>query len=365
MLTPNQVEAYHREGFLIVPSVFTREEIETFQRAGTEHARSGAAGWFLHKIQGLQDLWLDARLISIARALLDGPITYFLEATFLRKSFAENPYPGGRRNLHHDAKGTPGHLYNRMHEPMDFAYPVLRMGIYMQNYSEWSGALKVSPGSHKIDTSKFDQAALPFVNVIARPGDVVCFNTRTLHTTNALRARSEPDLVLSPDEEALAIAEVPEAFLPHPPLREAMFIDYSESNWMADLFIKNRACQAWDSHDGLVAAFHDRDMAKNADRAGIQLRMDSAVIEAVRMINSNAVNGVLQADGAAILLKLPKLCQYAKECSPHFPLIPELAESYTSESLVVLANEIAHRLKAYIKTSPTRSRDIHMEGGDP
>jgi hypothetical protein len=361
MLTPSQTDHCHREGYVIVPNVFSAAEVAAFRGSAAAHGTSGTVNCALHTVPALAGLWLDPRLIAIAKDLLDGPITYFAESAYSRYGFSENAHSIGR-HLHHDAKGMRKHLFNRRHEASERSYPAVRFGIYLQDYAVCSGALKVSPGSHKIDTSDFDQAKLPYVNIASRPGDVVCFCMRTLHSGLSVRLKNNPEIALSPAEEDIQLARTPEAFLPNPPLREIIFLDYVGMDEAADLYIKNRVCHSAQSIEGMVAAFQSQGMAAAAAAAGITLRMDAAVVESVVRATQATVGGIIQKEGLPYLRALPSLCRHAAEFSPYFSLIPKLDDSYTLKTVVLLKNEIGRRLQAYTATGATKAPDLHMQG---
>lgn len=80
--------------------------------------------------------------------------------------------------------------------------PCWRFAVYFQDYTKFSGALAVMPGSHLGNVDFFDPV---IAHVIAsQPGDVVIWNLRTMHQPNTT---------------------IPG--LPHAPGRNAIIFDYA------------------------------------------------------------------------------------------------------------------------------------------
>src|SRR4029077_21275272 len=106
-------------------------------------------------------LWrgvIDKRILDIARRLLPPhPLVYFGDSVYQ----VGNGYPGFHRdNIDRDDLNGPD---------WQDSYPILRMGIYLQDHRHHSGGLKVKVGSHLREDGR------PFI-VDSEPGDIVVWN---------------------------------------------------------------------------------------------------------------------------------------------------------------------------------------------
>lgn len=360
ILDKAQVDQYRREGYLVVPGLFTAGEVAAFQDAAARHQpkQPGSYSASLFAIPGLQDLWHDERLINVAAELLGGDIAFFAQNDYSRYVFTEGEHITGR-HAHHDAKGTHAHLFNRLHEAQATPYPVLRFGIYFQNYTTASGGLKVSPGSHLMDSSFFDETKLPYLNVSTRPGDVVCFCARVIHSPFALRSRTAPHSAVSPKEEDRFFARDPGAFEPGPLLRETIFLDFAAPSESADLLIKNRALSNADKINGIAGAIDSLRLEYWADRYGISLRLDFAVVELVLKIAAASRRN--DAPAVELLLRaLKKACVLSRPWSEHFPLFDKIPEGDDLETLTLFGHKIKKNIMRYGEALPTGGKDPHM-----
>jgi Phytanoyl-CoA dioxygenase (PhyH) len=185
-------DSFDREGYAIIRNVFAPEEIADIRtRVKLQVEADQAEGKFeqtffeamgvktgkgdlLSKVH-LRDVLLDDRILGIARSLLPPePLIYFGESTYQLGSSG--------RAFHRD------NVDRTRAEGLDWdgPYPLLRMGIYLQDHRHHSGGLKVKAGSHLRDDG-------PSVLVDSCVGDVVVWNMRTLHSGNAVRLRLMPN----------------------------------------------------------------------------------------------------------------------------------------------------------------------------
>jgi hypothetical protein len=361
VLSKADVDRFNREGYLIVPSVFSATEAQELLR----RVRAGAVArtsTTLFAIEGLQDFWAEPRLLAISRALLGDNLCFNGEASVLREAFQPGEHISGR-HLHHDAKGTPEHLLNRMHRPMPEGYSVLRFAIYLQDYTNQSGGIKVSPGSHLIDSSNFDESDLPYVNARTRPGDVVVFSARTLHSPYFLLLKDHPEIALSAAEEDAGYAADPDAFLPHPGKRDTLFLDYFRPDEMGDLNIKNRTLFLGHRKPGFARAVIRSQLAAKINSQGMIPRMDQAVIDATLVLSEElrAPEGVTD-DARQLLLALPQLCRDSQEFSPYFSFVPKNIGADGPKGALAVFNELAPRINEVIAEihSKPKTSDWHM-----
>lgn len=358
-LTQSQIDQYHRDGYLLIRNFFTPEDMENYRCAAAAYQPGVAASARIFSVPGLDHLWRDERLVAVAAQLLGGEIAFFCQADFVRYIFAEGEHIEGR-HAHHDAKGTPDYLYARLHPAQTATYPVVRLGIYFQDYAGASGGLKVSPGSHLKDSATFDESELAYANVPSRPGDLVCFCARIIHSPFALRPKAAPNQVLSPWTEDREFIRDPAAFLPSPTVRETIFIDYVAVGQEADLLIKNRAIQKPDKARVLAEQAAEQRFEFWAQKLGLRLRLDFAVVETVVAVDAAAKSGAKPAELYSLLQTLKRLCLQSPAWSPHHPLFDAIPEDDSVESLLGLCIGIGERINAYRETRGTQASDLHM-----
>jgi hypothetical protein len=235
-------DRFARDGFVVVRNVFSAPEIEDMracvrQQIEVDRAegkfedafyqymgvRSGR-GDLLSKIH-LRGILLDPRILDTARSLLPAkPLLYFGESTYQLGSSG--------RYFHRD------NVDRGKAEGPDWCgdYPLLRMGIYLQDHRRHSGGLKVRIGSHRHDGGR---ACL----VDSEPGDVVVWNMRTLHSGNAVRLRFWPSFAALAPNGQLRRLRLGEDMIPGwlqlPVEREraALFMSYGVESPHLDRYI--------------------------------------------------------------------------------------------------------------------------------
>lgn len=360
MLNAGQIATFHRDGFLIVPGAFSAPEVQALAQAGSDHAGGNHGVTDLYAIPALADLWTDRRLVTSATQLLGEKPTFYFEGSYSRQVWEPGVHARGR-HIHHDAKGTPQNLFSRVHSATA-TYPNVRFAIYMQDTSGQSGGLKVSPGSHLIDSSSFDHRGLPYVNVATMPGDLVCFFSRTLHSPYALRPRHDPALAVSPWDEDQIFAKDPTAFLPSPRVREAIFMDFARPDLWSDLLIKNRVLNLDARKKGLADALIGSDVEAKAEGAGVDLRMDAALIDAAMTLSEGSENGRLKDTAMPLFMALPYLCRQSAGWSPHFNLFDTLPADGDVAGIGKLLNTVLQNINAFQTMKPSRLPDLHMGG---
>jgi hypothetical protein len=189
------------EGYAVVRHLFDEQEIEglrvtaletieQLERQGLTALDSGAEGAMrvstcdLLSIPSLRHVLLDPRMLRTIGRLLGGKPCYFGDSS-LRVG------KNGVRAWHRDnvdrvrRRGGPD-----WHDP----YPLLRCGLYLQDQASHSGGLALRRASNRPDRHL---PARPIL-VSARPGDLVAWDLRTVHSGEAVRLRGLPSLALSP-----------------------------------------------------------------------------------------------------------------------------------------------------------------------
>jgi len=355
-------EEFEENGFVHLRNFFTPADIRVFREAAATLPHQPHASKYHHEIPTMVDFWRDPRLLDVAQQLLDPPIVYFFDATFLRYNF-EPGVPVYGRHMHHDAKGTPDHLFSRLNTAQNAAYPVIRCAVYLQDTTNFSGGLKVAPGSHRTDVSHFDAGELHSYNVPSMPGDLVIFSNRLLHSPFGLRLKSDPERSIAPLVEDEMAATQPELFLPIPQVRETLFIDYTTAHEMTDIYIKNRAVMGFKSNSSLAQFIDESGFLERYKDGPVRFRIDLAIVETVYEIYKSSKNKEFTQASVPYLQRLLRLCRAHWESSDHYPLLPA-GTQIPDDSLGTaarLTNELLARIGTYRNMHASRAIDTHMD----
>jgi hypothetical protein len=178
------VDAFWEKGYVIIPEVFTREEIDAFRASAK--ATQGAGGDLLVNPR-LKSVLLDGRLVDVAKRLLGTDDVLYLGDS----SFTIN------------AKGLGWHKDNTdRFDPKapDWAsrYTQLRFGIYCQDHSEHTAGLNLKVGSHDIPP---DRSGGKTIYVKSRPGDLVVWSMRMTHSGNGMLLKDPEAPFPEPNEQ--------------------------------------------------------------------------------------------------------------------------------------------------------------------
>lgn len=197
-------ERFWRDGYLLLPSVFSAEEVEKWR--GLAAVKRGFKGDML-TYQPLAEVIYDARILAVARQLLGGTPVYFGDSSI---SVGEN-----ERGFHKDNADR----YDGAAPDWRSRYTLIRFGIYLQDHSKHSGGLNVRRHSHEYPSRLRGRTDY----MKSTPGDLVVWNLRTTHSAGGVLLRHFEDLYLPP---ALARL-VPDALrMPSQRERIALFTTY-------------------------------------------------------------------------------------------------------------------------------------------
>jgi hypothetical protein len=227
LLSAEQVDQFARDGYLIVRNVLTPEEVQTLREevygeaTGQGLSPEGPSGTFLpgdlSSYPALCGLPLDRRLLEISRQLLGSRPIYFRDS-------AVN-IGGSARAWHKDNRNSD--RYEPASPDWNGPYPILRMGLYLEDHTRHSGGVALRVGSHVDSSSLRRSLAKVFwgavqrvrpgdhIRVLAsgmlaagkpihagtRAGDVVVWNLRTTHSAHTLRLKLLKELKLPPAVE--------------------------------------------------------------------------------------------------------------------------------------------------------------------
>ena len=260
---------YLRDGFAIVKSLFTADEISNFrEKIASMPNRQGDI--LSHKI--LHPILLDDRVIRTVKAALNDDIIYFGDSV-IRYEMTENT-----RGFHQDSQQD-------YEDPQLTDYTVLRIGIYMQDHKYHSGGLKVRRGSHRhifpsrinlkrFLSGKYRLSGLRLgrsMNLEIEPGDLVLWNLRTWHSGYAVRLKWFPSLSLNPVLErkisdSMAIPDI------RP--RTVLFASFGAASPTFESYLRDRITHPSTTEHWQVSKFDSPAAIVACKKAGVKLRFD-------------------------------------------------------------------------------------------
>lgn len=204
--------AFLRDGFAIIRGLFTPDEAEAIRGAtiqeverlaetgeatitdGAGDRRISPRGDML-TYEPLRGVLLDPRLIgAVSEVLGDQPCFWGESAVSI------GALGGGARAWHTDAYDTPVTKGPR--------YPLVRCGLYFQDTKDYSDGLTIVAGSHLRDLNvaslgnKVRGVLRPWLGspkavlIEAKPGDLLIWDMRVLHSGEVVRFKPAPSLAL-------------------------------------------------------------------------------------------------------------------------------------------------------------------------
>jgi hypothetical protein len=187
MLTENQIEQFYKNGFLLIPSVWTKEQIielkhtlinlfksEVRFKGDTPQLRMDICA--RHK--ELYGLLVHSPLVAALKSLLGNDFVYLPEMS-AHSSFYSS--------WHKDTTSQEAAGHKFQWQPN---YLMVEAAIYLQDNDEYGGGLDVIPGSHLYPDLRTNPASAEFWHKIIPPsiysipskaGDVVLFDFRIDH----------------------------------------------------------------------------------------------------------------------------------------------------------------------------------------
>lgn len=249
---------FWENGYAVIRNIYTKDQIIRFRnfikKTGEEIAGSEQKDWRTLKGEGLKDVLsyrelrdsiLNENLLKTIKHIFDDEDIYYWG--YSRFRFNEKTY----RNTHNDAK-------NDNQNPFKTKYPILRIGIYLQDHKNYSDGLKIFKKSchsfklgrtllKKIIKENELRYLLPqrfnSVNIDSNAGDVILWNLRTCHSANALRIKFIKNLSLRPSIENFLEKYFPGLILPRENDRAVIFSDFGKMSESLIDYIKHNLNQ--------------------------------------------------------------------------------------------------------------------------
>ncbi len=374
-------EVAEAHGFCLVKGVFSGDEMIAIERdLAMAHAEFDGRLPDLHSVPSLQWLLYDERVRRLARALLGDTLVYYRETNLAYEktpgALTKTPFD----DYHCDARGTSATLFR---EPRSNhrIYPAYRFAIYFRNYRQYSGGLKVAPGSHlraykhdrywSAEDAMREAPAVPMMigdftldvpiqpmelhNVPSEPGDLVIFSLRCFHSAGALRFKGRPNLAVLPMVERSVRLWAAPVCSPTPPgSRNAIFFDFGAPSPEVDYYVK------WRAHVGgadLDAGFSYR----GAPPAGLVIRNDRIIMSLAQRVADAAENasGIDAPSARQDMQDLYALAQAHTEFAPEHALFDRAAFRTAAAqdpqgATIALARDILARRKAQFEAEERR-----------
>ena len=203
-----------KHGFIVLKSVFADSKIKELR---DKFIKLSSTDDEILLDENAQDLLLDKDIIKKIKILLNSEKIWYYSDSSIKNYF--NPFTA-KNGFHNDERFASDEI------PYKEEYPIIRAGIYFEDYKNFSGGLKIRDGSHKhfcfnlraklenivrllkifMGKSRYDISAIKLgkkINLQLEEGDVVIWNLRTQHCGVSRRLKLFPRLCLSPSLEKM------------------------------------------------------------------------------------------------------------------------------------------------------------------
>lgn len=259
-------ELFEQTGYAVKYGVFSKEEIALMRESVGEqyaHDEMNKLTFALPKTTAkynrgdllsksyLRSILLDPRIIQMAKDVLNADkLVYFGDSTYQIGT--------GARGFHRDSvdrefKSGPD---------WEDGYNIIRLGIYLQDHSNYSGGLKVKLGSHK-------QKSGPTIFINSDAGDVATWSLKTLHSGNAVRIKGLRGFSI--DNSSIE-NRIPD-FMKKDQQQERMslFMTYGVAGPHVDRYISEYMLKRNDVIESLKASLYDAEAIRLIASRGIEL----------------------------------------------------------------------------------------------
>jgi len=267
---PSISSHFKDEGYVVKRSVFSVGEIETFRervhdqfeldkKSGltheivTKHADLHLARGCLLSKKNLFEILLDPRIIQFAQELLESEkVIYWGDSSYQIGT--------GMRSFHRDNV----HKVDFDGPDWKIPYSLIRIGLYLQDHSKHSGGLKVKPGTHVRENGSA-------VFVDTKPGDLVAWNLRLLHSGNAVKLKWLPFVSINYPRLENGVP----SFLKREQERERMslFMTFSSESLHLYRYIDEYQLKRKDNIEALRASVWKKDVLTLAEKRGLDVRV--------------------------------------------------------------------------------------------
>lgn len=278
IVTDEQVSAYHRDGYVLVPEMFDREERDLLLRAaredreldrrsqGREDGEGGSVRLSLwnHPGNGIYGMYARSeRIVNSMEKILDGEVYHYHSKMILK-----DPEVGGAWTWHQDY----GYWYQN-----NVLFPMMSsVMIAVDPSTRENGCLQVLKGSHLMgriehhltgeqagaDMERVTEAekVLELVHVEMEPGDALFFHCNVLH-------RSDRNASENPRWSLICCYNAAK----NNPYKESHHPSYTPLHKVPDSAIKDVGIKRFDDDDSEVDWMGDNDKSAKSLGEGVGL----------------------------------------------------------------------------------------------
>jgi hypothetical protein len=210
----------HNKGYVVLPSVFTKEEVLAFEVASKSYDYGDLLSY-----PKLAQFVLNESLLSAIRKIIGSRPIYFGDSGAL-----VGPRP---RGLHRDIKSEKALTLDGF---------ILRAGLYISPKGKMSGGLKIVPNSQHI-RNPFIKNFFSSKNIVMETGDVIIWDLRLFHSGSALMPFGL-NLSLHPSIENLIDRSGPKLNTK----RLVLLTTYSDKSELMNLYCRERDTEHMKEH---------------------------------------------------------------------------------------------------------------------
>ena len=255
MLSKKEIANFWKDGFIIVRDVYSKDEISEYRnfvsKESVKYFGNESSNYKELEVNNfkeilsypeIQSVILNKKLIDSVKNILEGEVVYWGNSSF---RWNEKAY----RRFHNDAK-------NDFDCPFTTKYPLVRVGVYLQDHSSYSNGLKIWKGTrHTLRYGRkllkkifkengslkylLPQQFYKSINVNTKAGDVVISNLRTCHSGGALRIKYLSNISFHPIVENFIERYLPSFVLPLERERGVLFSTFGKESNDLNNYIQN------------------------------------------------------------------------------------------------------------------------------
>jgi len=199
-----------QKGFILIKSLYDKNRIRELRNTCIKNSNNDNE---VLSFDFTKELLLNPKLIlTIKKILNSDQILYYSDSNIINHEFPFKATNG----FHNDARFEDDSI------PFKEEYPLIRVGIYFEDYKKFSGGLKIKEKSHKyfsfnlrakrentvklikilLGKSRYDYSSLKLgkkINLDLEEGDVVIWNLRTHHCGVSRRLKIFNNFCLQPN----------------------------------------------------------------------------------------------------------------------------------------------------------------------
>lgn len=208
---------YISDGYVVIKSLYNKEYISNLRKKMIELSKNDINTFEVLMDEDVQNLLLNDNLIHKLKKILNtDALIYFSDSGIVNH---KDPF-NNRNGYHNDARNED------QKKSYEEEYPIIRIGIYFENFKDFSGGLKIKKKSHKYFIFNFRRILADIrrllliiftktrynlnslrlgksINLELEQGDVVIWNLRTHHCGTSRRLKLFPKICLQPFIEKL------------------------------------------------------------------------------------------------------------------------------------------------------------------